>query len=110
MNTYILITNPTRSRKWGFGYETKPKRHSTDILPPTTPDHEGTLKQIQHAIQIDHTYQSFVNGGTYLHTAWFYNGRRIIGVGNFTYPRAFDEWLASLDYEKPDNVLLQLAE
>lgn len=96
----VTIKNPTRSRKWGFGYETRPYRNSTSIMPPTKPDHTGTLRQVREAIENDRTFASFRSGGTFYSTRWFYDGKVIAGVSGATWGDSFSDWLHELDFEQ----------
>lgn len=85
----VTITNPTRTRKFGWGYSTTPERDSTRIIPPTTPDYTGTFASIRRQIAEDRTFQSLVSGGTFVNTRWFYDGKVIVNMNEFLW--AMDE-------------------
>jgi len=76
METTITL----RTRTLGWGYETQPTGHGTDIEIPTRPYHTGTYRQICSAIPSDRTYQSLRSGGTFINTAWFVGGQRIVAI------------------------------
>ena len=79
----VTITNPTRTRKLGWGYSTTPERNSTRIVPPSTPDYTGTYASITRQISEDRTFQSLVSGGTFINTRWFYDGKVIVNADEF---------------------------
>lgn len=111
----ITVTNPTRSRKWGFEYSTQPERNSTRIVPPTKPYYTGTLRQVRASIDNDRTFASVKSGGTYYSARWFYNGKAVIAVNGNEYPGMFGAWLNELDFEQMrgrtiDSVILTLAD
>ena len=110
----LTVKNPSRSRKWGFGYETQPERNSTRILPPSRPDYTGTLAQVREAIDNDRTLASFKSGGTFVNMKWFYAGQMIEGVDDFMMGEAFSDFLTELDFEREsgrtiDSITLNLA-
>jgi len=96
MNTQtVTITNPTRTRKWGWGYSTNPTgRDAYSIEMPSRPDYTGTLKTVQDAIDSDRTYASMKSGGTFINTQWFYDGKRITNRAEFI------DWWNSFDREE----------
>lgn len=79
----VTITNPTRTRKFGWGYSTTPERDSTRIVPPIAPDYTGTYASIRRQIAEDRTFQSLVSGGTFISTRWFYDGKAIVNADEF---------------------------
>lgn len=77
----VTITNPSRRKKWGWGYSTTPaSRNGVAIKPPSSPDYVGTIGQVQDAIRRDRGFQAMRSGGTYTNSAWFWDGLRISGV------------------------------
>ena len=83
--TTVTITNPTRTRKFGFGYNASPSQGENGYYfePPTAPDYTGTFASVQRQIDEDRTYRSFRSGGTLMSTAWFYDGKRITDKERF---------------------------
>ena len=73
----ITVSNPTRTRKWGFAYSTDFDR-DLRMIPPTGPTITGTLRQVRQAIDEDRTLASIQSGGTCYSAVWFYAGRPII--------------------------------
>ena len=72
----ITVKNYRRSRKFGWGWSTTPTGEDAySIEAPTVPDYEGTLKQLDEAINNDRAFQNL--GGAFFNTAWFYGGQRI---------------------------------
>jgi hypothetical protein len=70
----MIIKNPNRTRKWGWGYSTTPSGvDAYSIVPPTRPDYVGTLKQVREAIRNDRAYNSL--GGAFHCDRWFYDGK-----------------------------------
>ena len=96
MNTQtVTVTNPTRTRKWGFGYSTKPTgRDGYSIELPSSPDYTGTLKTLQDAIEDDRHLASLKSGGTLVNVQWFYDGKRITNRAEFI------DWWNSFDREQ----------
>ena len=81
--TTLTITNPTRTRKFGFGYSTTPERNSTRIIPPSAPGCTGTFASVRRQIEADSTFQSLVSGGTFINARWFYDGKAITNTDEF---------------------------
>lgn len=101
MESQVVVTNPFRSRKWGFGYTCQPTGNGTQIEIPGKPDYRGTLSQVSEAVSSDRVLASFRSGGTFYNAAWFYDGRRIISVpsdGGAT----FNEWLNLAGWEREE--------
>lgn len=93
--TTVTVTHPTLRRKWGFGYSTTPERNSTRIIPPSAPYYTGTLRQVRAEIASDRTLRSL---GNTLHVEdWFYDGKRIVGIGHDMGPHVVIAWLRDLD-------------
>lgn len=111
----ITVSNPTRSRKWGWEYNTQPERNSTRIIPPSKPYYTGTLRQVRTSIDNDRTFAAVQSGGTYYAARWFYAGKLILAVNGNEYPGMFGDWLHELDYRQEygrniDAVTLTLAD
>ena len=90
MDEQILEVKAT-DNKWGWGYSVTPTGNGTQIETPTAPDYEGTVPQIVKAIKRDKTFQSFVSGGVFKNTRWFYGGMPVVAY----------EWFF-IDYDNPD--------
>ncbi len=71
----ITIKNPSRRRKWGWGYNFYSNSDGS-IDPPGVPDHEGTLSRVFLAKNKDATYQAHRTNARHS-TAWFFQGKRI---------------------------------
>jgi hypothetical protein len=79
MSTTLTIQNPTRSRRWGFGYCTSPTGDGPySIEVPNRPEHTGTIRQVREAIASDRTYRSFVSGGVFFTRQWFFDGQPVM--------------------------------
>lgn len=75
----IEIKNPARCRKWGWGRSYTPTGNGIEIERPTHPDYEGTLHQIEQAIEGDTVfYQSM--SSAFSCDGWFYDGKPIHSV------------------------------
>lgn len=72
----IVVNNPNRSRKFGWGYNTSPSQNEKGwyFEPPIKPDYVGTINQVLTAIQNDRNLASVCIGNTLYSTAWFYDG------------------------------------
>jgi hypothetical protein len=112
----LTVKNPTRSRKWGFGWSTNvlDTERGWSIPKPTQPDYTGTLKQVQAAIEADRTFASIKSGGTFYSTRWFYDGKAILGAAS-DFGDSFGDWLTELGFEQETghtihNVTLTLAD
>jgi hypothetical protein len=87
----VEVSNPTRSRRWGFGYSTHPTGESPyGIERPSRPYHVGTIKQVREAIAADRTLRSLRSGGTFMCRSWFFDG---VAVSS----EDVQEWLDDLD-------------
>lgn len=101
--TTITVENPTRTRKWGFGYTASvEQRHNPrtgdsylTVTEVEAPSYTGTLRTVAEAIQSDRTLASFRSGGTSYRTQWFYDGRPIVSVDG----EPFADWKAQLDLD-----------
>lgn len=93
----IAVKNPSRKRKWGWGYNFFSNRDGS-IDPPTAPAYEGTLNQIGQAMSEDRTYRAHRINTQYSAT-WFYQGRRIISTWQFGLLRAAED--LPLDWDDP---------
>lgn len=78
------VTITRRSRKIGHGVNTSPKEYFTPngdshlyVPAPTSPDFEGTIKQVFNYIQTDRFIRSLQSGGTIYSSAFFVNGQKI---------------------------------
>jgi hypothetical protein len=119
MDTTVTVTNPFRSRKFGFGYTSRvidtPRGYQIDT--PVAPQYTGTLNQLSRAVEDDRTLASFRNNT--LHScAWFYAGKRIVSVKGFEGPTgsdSFNAWQQEVDFRwydshtRPNSVTLILA-
>lgn len=95
MSELVRITNANLRRKWGWGYSTTPSgRDAWSILPPSGPDHTGTLNQIFKAIETDESWRHLRSGGTLFVTAWFWDGRRILNKAEV------EDWLSYHEHRK----------
>lgn len=83
----ITIKNPTRTRKWGWGWTNTPTGRDAYSIERPGIDYTGTWKQIYQRITADKTYASMLSGGTFVNTAWFYDGKYIVNQ------REFKDWL-----------------
>ena len=101
MESQVVVTNPFRSRKFGFGYTCTPTGNGTEIETPSKPDYTGTLKQVQEAVDADRLLASFRSGGTFYNTAWFYDGRRIVGAKS-GFGDYFSDWRMEADYARAE--------
>lgn len=63
----------TRKSKLGFGYTAGciQGEHGLEVAEVTSPDYQGTIRQLDETIRNDRTLQSFKSGGTLYRTAWF---------------------------------------
>lgn len=76
----VTIKNIERARKLGFGWSTNPAGRGTEISPPSSPQYTGMMSQILIARNSDKLYRSEKACGTYIYPAWFYGGKKIVGV------------------------------
>lgn len=83
--TAVTITNPTRTRKFGWGYNTSPSDGPCGFYfeLPSAPDFTGTFASVIRQINKDATYQSLRSGGTYMSVGWFYDGKLIANSDQF---------------------------
>ena len=95
----VEIPNPTRSRKWGFGYCTTPDGTGPyGIHAPTRPQHTGTIRQVREAIAANRALSSFVSGGTCHTRRWFHDG---IALDT----KDVREWLDELDFAEYERAM-----
>ena len=96
--TEIVVRNPLRSRVFGWGWTNNPTGNGPySIETPEAPDYTGTIGQVRAAIAADRTVRSMRSGGVCISTAWFYGGRRIVGINFGTGWTAFRDYLTELD-------------
>ena len=97
----IEVHNPFRSRRFGFGYSTRPSgRDALSIELPVRPDYTGTINQVLEAIRSDQLLASLRSGGTYYTASWFFDGHRITGLGGNEQADSFNNWLEDCEIAK----------
>lgn len=109
----VKIENPTRTKKWGWGWNASVESGSSGwrIPSPVAPDYTGTIRQVLGAIEQDRTYHSLLSGGTYLSTAWFYDGKRVVNREELNW--WIDCWIRyplRSSNDKPEPIILVLEE
>lgn len=107
----ITVENATRSRKFGFGYSTKPTGDGPySIETPAAPDYTGTIRQVEEQIEND-AYLASLKHGTLHTTAFFYDGRRIVNEQEFNWWResVYQERMFPDAPKAPSSVTLVLA-
>jgi hypothetical protein len=98
----ITVTNYRNDKRFGWGYSFTPTgRDPYSIEFPTSPDHTGTLDQIDDARDKDRTWQAHSQGAFY-NTAYFYKGRRITHTWRFGLLNRPDNWQDMDDREMYD--------
>lgn len=93
----ITVENPTKKRKWGWGYNLFSNRDGS-IDSPGMPVYEGTLNQVDQDKSEDRTYRAHrIN--TSHSTAWFYRGQRVTATWRFGLLKAAED--LTLDWDDP---------
>ena len=108
MSTTVTVTNWRRSRKFGWSYSTTPTGRGIEIERPEHPMYTGTIRQLLAVRAADRTFQSLFSGGTFYTTAWFYDGRRILGARYWCDTLGFYTWMSWSAIDKPYSVTLEV--